>query len=270
VVKTGTDRVDMNRMPRFPFRSRRLTRRTAAVLSGVVAASALALGGAVTALPADAATSPMTRTGIGTSVKGRTIWAYHRTTPGATKRVIVIGSIHGDETAGMGVTTRLKTRSLPSNLDLWIIPTINPDGVAAGTRTNAHKVDLNRNFPYRWRRINVGTSTYSGPSAASEPETRALMRFITKVNPRITITFHQPLFGVGLNTKRNEVVRALAAAIQLPVEDYSCASVCYGSFTSWHNYYKAGVAVTVEFGATVTAWRNDKAAWAVVSVGSRY
>ena len=54
----------MNRMPRFPFRTRPLTRRTAAVLSGAVAASALALGAAVTALPADAATSPMTRTGI--------------------------------------------------------------------------------------------------------------------------------------------------------------------------------------------------------------
>ena len=169
----------MNRMPRFPSRTRPLTRRTAAVLSGVVAASALALGGAVTALPADAAVSPMTRTAIGKSVKGRTIWAYHRTTPGATKRVIVIGAIHGDETAGMGVTTRLKTRSMPSNLDLWIIPTVNPDGVAAGTRTNAHKVDINRNFPYRWRRINVGKSTYSGPSAASEPETKALMAFIT-------------------------------------------------------------------------------------------
>jgi protein MpaA len=260
----------MNRMPRFPVRSGHLPRRTAASLAGVLAISALALGGAVTALPADAATSPMTRIAIGTSVQGRTIWAYHRTTPGATKRVIVIGSIHGDETAGMGVTTRLKTRALPSNLDLWLIPMANPDGVAAHTRTNAHKVDLNRNFPYQWRRINVGTSTYSGPSAASEPETKALMAFITKVNPRITITFHQPLFGVGLNTKRNDVVRALAAGIQLPVESYSCTSVCYGSFTSWHNYYKTGVAVTVEFGSAVTDWRKDKATAAVVSVGSRY
>ncbi len=259
----------MNHMPRLP--TPRLTRRTAGALTAVLAAGVLTVGGGPQLSPADAADGPvMTRHAIGTSVKGRTIWAYHRAYPGATKRVIVIGAIHGDEVAGMGVTRRLKDRNPPRNLDLWIVPTVNPDGVAAGTRTNAHKVDLNRNFPYRWRRINVGKSTYSGASAASEPETKALVRFINNVNPRITVTFHQPLFGVGLNTKRNDVVRALAAGIQLPVESYSCSSVCYGSFTSWHNYNKAGVAVTVEFGRTASAWRRDKATAAVLSVGSRY
>jgi len=97
------------------------------------------------------------------------------------------------------------------------------------------------------------------------------MAFINKVNPRITITFHQPLFGVGLNTKRNDVVRALAETMRLPVESYSCTSVCYGSFTSWHNKRKNGVAVTVEFGPPgVSSWRIGKATNAVLSVGSRY
>ena len=266
-VKTDVAGVDVTDMSS----SARLPRRTALGLVAVLVATLLTLGGPGRLTAADAATAPVTtREAIGTSVNGRTIWVIHRAYPGATKRVIVIGAIHGDEVAGMGVARRLRERDIPRNLDLWIIPTINPDGVAAGTRTNAHKVDLNRNFPYRWRRINLGTSTYSGPSAASEPETKALLRFITRVDPRITVTFHQPLFGVGLNTKRNDVVRALAAGIQLPVESYSCSSVCYGSFTSWHNYYKSGVAVTVEFGRTASAWRKDKATAAVLSVGSRY
>jgi hypothetical protein len=33
---------------------------------------------------------------------------------------------------------------------LWVIPTVDPDGQRARTRKNAHGVDLNRNFPYRW------------------------------------------------------------------------------------------------------------------------
>ena len=265
-VKTGLSEVDVIGMPRSP----RVPRTIAAGLAVVVAATVLTIGGGQAA-PADAAAGPVTsRHAIGTSVKGRTIWAIHRAYPGATKKVIVIGAIHGDETAGMGVTSRLKRRDLPRNVDLWIIPTINPDGVAAGTRTNARKVDLNRNFPYRWKRINVDRSTYSGPSAASEPETRALLRFIDRINPRITVSFHQPLFGVGLNTKRNDVVRALAKGIALPVESYACTGVCHGSFTSWHTRNKSGVAVTVEFGRTASAWRRDKATSAVLSVGSRY
>jgi protein MpaA len=208
-----------------------------------------------------------TRVAIGKSVKGRTIWAIHRTRPGATKRVVVIGQVHGDETAGIGVTSRLHKAALPANLDLWIIPTANPDGRAAGTRTNARGVD--RNFPYRWRRINVGRPTYSGPGAASEPETKALHAFITKIEPRITITFHQPLYGVGKNDKRPEIHTALSRATGLPVKDYACSGVCYGSFTSWHNRYRRGVAVTVEFGRTASAWRLDKAAAATLSVGAR-
>jgi predicted deacylase len=219
---------------------------------------------------ADAPAEPTTtRVAIGKSVKGRTIWAIHRTRPAATERMVVIGQVHGDETAGIGVTTRLQRAPLPPNLDLWIIPTANPDGRAAGTRTNARGVDLNRNFPYKWRRINIGRPTYSGPSAGSEPETRALQAFITRIEPRITITLHQPLFGVGKNDKRPEVHTAISRGTGLPVEDYACSSACYGSFTSWHNQVRDGVAVTVEFGRTASAWRLDKVTATALSVGSR-
>ena len=251
--------------------ARRAPRRVAMSVAGLLAVGLLAAGGAAGSSPADAASSPVvTREIIGTSVKGRPIYAIHRAYPGATRRVVVIGQIHGDERAGLGVTRRLKRLNPPRNLDLWIVPTVNPDGLAAGTRTNARKVDLNRNFPYRWKRINVGRETYSGPSSASEPETRALLAFIKRVNPRITVSFHQPLFGVGLNTKRNDVVRALGRRIGLPVESYSCTGVCHGSFTSWHNNTRPGVAVTVEFGRRASALRRDKAAAAVLYVGSRY
>lgn len=36
---------------------------------------------------------------------------------------------------------------------MWTIRTLNPDGVAARRRGNAHGVDLNRNFAWNWKAI---------------------------------------------------------------------------------------------------------------------
>jgi protein MpaA len=75
---------------------------------------------------------------------------------------------------------------------MWLLRTANPDGVAAGTRQNARGVDLNRNFPLRWRPGPRGTY-YPGPAPASEPETRALMRLVRRVRPDLAVYYHQHL-----------------------------------------------------------------------------
>ena len=63
---------------------------------------------------------------------------------GEGPRVLVIGCIHGDECEGIEVT-RLLERSRP-HADLWLVHQLNPDGFARRARTNAHGVDLNRDF----------------------------------------------------------------------------------------------------------------------------
>jgi succinylglutamate desuccinylase len=236
----------------------------------VAMAVAAMVGGMAVAVPAAAATRTETIR-IGTSVQGRPLVVIHRWAPGASKRVLVIGNMHGDEQAGLKVIERLRTRPVPANVGLWLIPSINPDGTRANTRTNAHHVDLNRNFPNSWVYSGRGTSKYSGPSAASEPETRALMAFVKRYPPRTTIVFHQPLYGVdSYRAKSMTLVRALARETSLPVKSFACSGTCHGTFTGWHNANVSGSAVTIEFGRTATTWRLDKVTQAVLTVGSTY
>jgi predicted deacylase len=249
-----------------------MSRRRRPLLIALLALGLVAAGGTATVPVASAADGPETVTfTIGTSVLDRPITVVHRAYPAGdvpATRVVVIGSIHGDERAGLRVVRDLVDRQLPQDVDLFLVRTANPDGVADDRRTNEHRVDLNRNFPYHWRSINKGQETYSGPAARSEPETRALQRFIKSVEPQLVITFHQPLFGVGANDKGMPVVRAIAKGMHLPVRDFTCNSACYGSFTSWVNHRTDGMAVTVEFGQKASDLRIRRAARTVLSVAS--
>jgi protein MpaA len=133
---------------------------------------------------------------VGHSVQGRRIVAYEVGDPAAARKVLVIGCLHGNECAGIAVVNRLRRLGRLEGVDLWLVPDANPDGHRARTRGNAHGVDLNRNFPHRWKRLRG--LFYSGPRPASEPETRALMGLIRQVRPAVTIWFHQHLNMVVL------------------------------------------------------------------------
>lgn len=78
--------------------------------------------------------------------------------------VLVVGSAHGIEPAGLGVVSRLQARDITGrNANVWVIKTANPDGTLVLSRGNAHKVDLNRNFPdSTWKVQGVGTVVYGG------------------------------------------------------------------------------------------------------------
>jgi murein peptide amidase A len=137
---------------------------------------------------------------VGHSVQGRRIVAHELGDPAAARKVLVVGCLHGNECAGIAVVNRLRRLGPLEGVDLWLVPDANPDGHRARTRGNAHGVDLNRNFPHRWKRLRG--VFYSGPRPASEPETRALMGLIRQLRPAVTIWFHQHLNMVVL-TRRN-------------------------------------------------------------------
>src|SRR5688500_6557307 len=106
--------------------------------------AAAAAHGSAPAVPAAAAET------FGRSAEGRPLRVLRAGDPAAPVRVLVVGSIHGNEPAGHAVIARLRRREPPPGVQLWTVRTANPDGVRAGTRQNAHGVDLNRNFPFRW------------------------------------------------------------------------------------------------------------------------
>jgi murein peptide amidase A len=226
-------------------------RRTAPLLVGLLLSALLPVtaADAAGAAPSASAGTLIEKVVIGTSVQGRPIVAVHRWRPGATRTLLVIGNMHGDERAGLRVVHRLREHGVPAAVDLWTIRTANPDGTAADRRTNAHGVDLNRNFPRRWKHAGAGTANYSGPSAGSEPETQALLNFVAKIQPRTTIVFHQPLDGVdSYRAKSMKLVHRLSRNSGLPVKSFSCNGGCHGTFTDWLNTRTAGRAVTIEFG----------------------
>lgn len=197
-----------------------------------------------------AGSPPVHRTHLlGRSWQGRPIRAVEVGDPNGI-RVVVVGCIHGNETAGMAVIRALE-RSSPRGLDLWLVPTLNPDGVALGTRWNAHGVDLNRNFPIHWR---PRSGVYaSGPHALSERESRIAYRLIRRLRPHVTIWFHQHMDLVWASGGRRRIERAFSRVSGLP---YHPLPQLGGSAVTWQNNALKG---TTAFAAELPAGQPDAA-----------
>lgn len=120
-------------------------------------------------------------------------------------RILVFSLIHGDETPA-GSVGRFWMERLegidPRNT--WrVVPILNPDGVKNRTRTNANKVDLNRNFPTQdwgekahlyWKRDGKASPRrFPGDVAASEVETQCALKHIEDFKPDFVVSIHTPL-----------------------------------------------------------------------------
>lgn len=198
---------------------------------GVSALMVVGLGCLFAATPAEAA-----RIVFGRSVQGRPQVAWSFGSPHARRKVLVVGCIHGNECAGLAITTALRHQRVPRGTQLWLVPEMNPDGTAADTRQNAHGVDLNRNFPYLWGRITDPTFD-SGPYAASEPETRAAIRLVRRLRPAVTIWYHQHMDLVDEAGGDLGVARRYAELAGLRA---TCLTFLSGVETAWSNHTFSG------------------------------
>ncbi len=149
---------------------------------------------------------------VGYSVEGRAIDLY--TFGQGEFHYLIVAGIHGGYE---GNTVELANKLLvylsahpeavPSGDTLYVIPDMNPDGVArgrnAGARVNANGVDLNRNFPTHnwvpdWDHTNCWNErpTTGGAARGSEPETRAVANFILSHRIQALISYHSAALGV--------------------------------------------------------------------------
>lgn len=156
------------------------------------------------------------------SVRGRLIEAYEF--GGGERCTLVIGGVHGDETAGV-VLARSLLRHLQSlsladfEGKVVLIPVANPDGLKAGTRRNANQIDINRNFPtHNYRSLRLARCYNPGKKPASEPETKAILKIATEYHPGLIITFHADLNCVNYDGPGAEVAARIGAANGMPVK----------------------------------------------------
>lgn len=191
---------------------------------------------------------------IGYTVMHRPIRAWRVGDPDAGVTAAALAVLHGDERAPRKILATIRDGRPVHGVDLWLLPAVNPDGYARNSRDNAHGVDLNRNFPRAW--LPQDGLVESGPRPASEPETRAVMRFMVEVDPRLVVSFHQPLHAVDSSgDKSPSFTRRLADVFGLPLRQLDCGGGCHGTFTQWFNHRFPGAAVTVELGRR-PSWRR--------------
>ncbi|NNM27436.1 MAG: DUF2817 domain-containing protein [Phycisphaerales bacterium] len=165
----------------------------------------------------------------GHSIETRPI-AYTRLGEGPC-RALLLGTIHGNEAAGTPLLERLLIE-LPrtaagAGVSIVVVPVVNPDGHARGSRLNARGVDLNRNFPCaNWREHR----TRHGVEPASEPETRAIIDLIDRYRPERIVSIHQPIGCVDYDGPGRTLAEAMASVCDLPVRKLGARPGSLGAY----------------------------------------
>jgi len=145
--------------------------------------------------------------------------------------VLIMASVHGDETAGTPLVRRMAEylRGHPEMLEgrkVMLLPMVNPDGGKRNSRYNARGVDLNRNFAA----VNRRNSRRHGFSALSEPETRAIVRAIRQCDPNRVIVLHQPLACIDYDGPGRNLAEHIAKYCNLPVRKLGAMPGSLGSY----------------------------------------
>lgn len=219
---------------------------------------------------------------IGKSVNNRELWIINingKIIPTNSKsqinskpKFLLVANMHGDEITGREVLMQFikellfsygtdpKLTNIIDQLDIYLMPSLNPDGAAKGKRGNGHNVDLNRNFP------DFTTSDNQNTILGREPETMALMTWQKNKNFVLSANFHG---GAEVVNYPWDTTDALPPGVDIIKDislhyaqkaDYIGNSTTFengitngyawyevnGGMQDWNNYYENNPHITIE------------------------
>lgn len=190
---------------------------------------------------------------LGYSVKKNKI--FFREFGKGERTLLVIGGMHGDEPAATMAVIKFGEylHNCPELLTgrVVLIPCINPDGLMRGTRTNANRVDINRNFiSDTWTQDYGKEHNNPGKFPASEPETVLIINAIHDYSPWMTIQVHQPFAAIYPSNRVDEkLYENMSALSGLPVK-FSVGYDTPGSFGSYTDREDLAIpGITFELGS---------------------
>lgn len=237
---------------------------------------------------------------LGTSEDGRNIWCLRIGNPSASRKLLLDGGIHAREWLNSLLLMRKSEEILRQYSDykntlthtcLYVVPMINPDGVtisqygfgsirnkklrkickktkrpARTWKGNARGVNLNLNFPGGWNTKNKSKKpdgmTYPGEKAASEKETKAMMRFVNSISGlREALNYHSTgsILYWNYNVEGTPALYDRQKALAEKVNQFtgyrlmpkSISTDPNGGFGDWLIYNKKIPNVTVETGSVM-------------------
>lgn len=128
-----------------------------------------------------------------------------------SKKIWLIAGTHGDEWEGIwsirNIINIWKTNYSFKNISVSVCAEVNPDGVFHRRRWNMNSVDLNRNLPTKDWTAEIKNPRYPpGPSALSEPESKALLKQFEQDQPIAILNLHS-FWNYQVNVNASEKVK---------------------------------------------------------------
>ncbi len=234
----------------------------------------------------------------GKSVQGRELWVMKISDNAETDenepKLLYIANMHGDEVVGRELMIYLtrqllseyaasdRIKTLVNNAQIYVMPSMNPDGFERRSRFNANNSDLNRNFP-------DFTSDPIDVPGTRQPETKAVMALHERHHFAHALNFHggDVCFNMPWDTQANgrtaerfgddplmqSLARSYADAnptMKANTDGTFNQGVTYGyewyevngGLQDWSSYYRRSFHATIEL--SYTKWPTaDKlpAAW---------